>query len=55
MCRYPARIASPTAVAVSSGGVWNTPKPIAGSSTPLFRVRVWDHVRRLSLFVRESA
>ncbi|MFC5125800.1 hypothetical protein ACFPRL_21270 [Pseudoclavibacter helvolus] len=28
-----------TAAAVSSGADWKTPKPMAGSSTPLFRVR----------------
>ena len=28
-----------TACAVTSGGVWNTPKPSAGIWTPLFRVK----------------
>jgi len=32
--------AASTADRVSSGGVWNTPRPSAGSSTPLFSVSV---------------
>ena len=40
MCRYPARSASVTASAVSSGGTWNTPKPSCGISTPLFSLTV---------------
>src|SRR3984957_9380185 len=37
MWRYPAPSAAATALRVSSGGVWKTPRPIEGSSTPLFR------------------
>src|ERR1044071_6061909 len=40
MCRYPADRAASTASRVSSGGVWKTPSPMAGRSTPLFSVRV---------------
>ena len=36
--RYPITSAVRTASAVTSGGVWNTPKPSAGISTPLFEV-----------------
>src|SRR4051812_1770515 len=36
MCRYPAPSAARTASRVSSGGVWKTPRPSAGMSTPLF-------------------
>src|SRR6201996_8745651 len=39
MSRYPVCSAVCTASVVSSGGVWNTPKPRAGISTPLFKVR----------------
>ena len=38
MCRYPTSSAASTAAVVSSGGVWNTPKPMAGISTPLLSV-----------------
>ncbi len=38
MCRYPVASAASTAAAVSSGGVWKTPNPSAGITTPLFRV-----------------
>src|SRR5947209_13880384 len=37
MCRYRAPSAARTASRVSSGGVWKTPKPSAGISTPLLR------------------
>src|SRR6266566_1627070 len=40
MWRYPAPSAALTASRVSSGGVWNTPRPSAGISTPLLRVMV---------------
>src|SRR4051794_15942257 len=39
MCRYPASSALRTASRVSSGGVWKTPRPRAGISTPLFSFR----------------
>ena len=39
MCRYPASSAARTASRVSPAGVWKTPRPTAGSSTPLFKVR----------------
>ena len=39
MCRYPVASAAATASRVPSGGVWNTPKPNAGISTLLFKVR----------------
>ena len=35
--RYPSARASSTAAWVSSGGVWKTPNPSAGKSTPLLR------------------
>src|SRR5439155_24988514 len=40
MCRYPAPSAARTASRVSSGGVWKTPSPRAGISTPLLRVMI---------------
>src|SRR4051812_7833282 len=40
MGRYPVAGAVSTAAAVCAGGVWKTPKPRAGISTPLFRVMV---------------
>src|SRR6266511_5578917 len=40
MWRYPASSAARTASRVSSGGVWKTPRPSAGISTPLLRVMV---------------
>src|SRR6476659_3429722 len=39
MCRYPVLSAASTAAAVSSGGDWKTPSPIAGMATPLLRTR----------------
>src|SRR3954453_22720995 len=39
MCRYPLSSAASTAAVVSSGGLWNTPRPRAGIVTPLFSVR----------------
>ena len=36
----PADSAAATAERVSSGGVWKTPKPMAGKVTPLFKVSV---------------
>src|ERR1700744_4789827 len=47
MSRYPVCKAVCTASAVTSGGVWNTPNPKAGISTPLFRVRfiIWFSCR----------
>src|SRR4051794_36796614 len=37
MCRYPVSMATATESRVSSGGVWKTPKPMVGISTPLFK------------------
>src|SRR3954447_5718090 len=39
MWRYPSRSAASTAAVVSSGGLWKTPSPRAGISTPLFSFR----------------
>src|SRR3954463_4147821 len=39
MCRYPALSAAATAAAVSSGGLWKTPRPRAGISTSLLSFR----------------
>src|SRR5438045_1339062 len=38
MRRYPSTTAVWTALTVSSGELWNTPRPIAGIWTPLFSV-----------------
>src|SRR3954468_10406684 len=39
MWRWPESSAAATASRVSSAGVWKTPRPRAGISTPLFSVR----------------
>src|SRR3954451_2168319 len=58
MWRYPVARAVSTAAAVCSGGVWKTPKPRAGISTPLFRVMVgasWlDIVKPFGVVVERS-
>jgi len=41
ICRYPTLSAVSTAAAVSSGGLWKTPRPSAGIRTPLFSSSSW--------------